>query len=316
MKGWNTMLNSPVLVVLAAGMGSRYGGLKQIDKMDDCGNTLINFSLYDAFKAGFDDVLFIIRHDIEKDFREAMDGKLNFFRNVEYVYQDLDNLPDGINKPENRNKPYGTTHALYCCKDKLQGKQFLTINADDFYGYNSYKLAYDFLKENNDDNVHAIIGYEIAGTLTDAGHVSRGVCIEDENHVLQRIDERKKIKLHDGCGYFTLDDVNYTKIPEDAVSSMNMWAFNRGFIDDIKDSFVSRLAEGLRTDPLKFEETITDAVKAMMDDGKCSVKVVHTDETWFGVTYKEDKPKVKASIADLRNKGKYPEMIDWINLRR
>ena len=303
------MLNSPVLVVLAAGMGSRYGGLKQIDKMDDYGNTLINFSLYDAYKAGFKDVLFIIRHDIENDFREVMDGKLKNFDNIEYVYQELDSLPANIEKPLDRKKPYGTTHALYCCKEKLKGKQFITINADDFYGYNSYRLAYDFLSNNRDENTYAIIGYEIAGTLTPVGHVSRGVCIEDENHILTRIDERKKIKLQDGFGYYTLDDVNYTKIPKDAVSSMNMWAFNSGFIDNIEVSFAERLSDGLKNDPLKFEETITDAVKCIMDEKQCTVKVVHTDEIWFGVTYQEDKPKVKASIDALRKAGKYPENL-------
>lgn len=304
------MLNSPVLVVLAAGMGSRYGGLKQIDKMDEYGNTLINFSLYDAYKAGFKDVLFIIRHDIKDDFMTVMSDKLAKFDNVEYVYQDLDNLPCGIDIPDGRIKPYGTTHALFCCADKLDGKQFITINADDFYGYGSYELAYNFLCNEHNDNTHAIIGYEIAGSLSKSGHVSRGVCITNEKNELIRIDERKKIKLMDGMGYFTLDDgKTYTAIPQGAVSSMNMWAFNRGFIDDIKQSFYARLKTGLNEQPLTFEETITDAVKLMMSNDNVKIKVIPTQETWFGVTYHEDKPLVKASIDKLRAEGKYPDKL-------
>lgn len=304
------MLNSPVLVVLAAGMGSRYGGLKQIDKMDEYGNTLINFSLYDAHKAGFKDVLFIIRHDIKDDFMSVMGDKLGKFDNVDYVYQDLDNLPEGIDIPEGRVKPYGTTHALYCCADKLAGKQFITINADDFYGYGSYELAYKFLSGEKNTDTHAIIGYEIAGTLSKSGYVSRGVCITNENNELVRIDERKKIKLIDGEGYFTLDDgKTYTAIPHTAVSSMNMWAFNRGFIDNLKSSFYVRLKAGLEQQPLTFEETITDAVKLMLDNKNVRIKVIPTKETWFGVTYHEDKPMVKASIDKLRAEGKYPDKL-------
>ena len=304
------MLNEPVLVVLAAGMGSRYGGLKQIDKMDDYGNTLIDFSLYDAYKAGFRDVLFIIRHDIESDFISVMNGKLDRFDNVEYVYQDLDNLPSDIKIPAERVKPYGTTHALYCCAEKLKGRKFITINADDFYGYGSYELAFKFLSEENDLNTHAIIGYEIAGTLSKSGHVSRGVCITDKNGILMRIDERKKIKLTDGKGYFTLDDgKTYTAIPQDAVSSMNMWAFNRGFMDELEICFPQRLKTGLTEQPLAFEETITDAVKLMIEASKSTVKVIPTKETWFGVTYHEDKPIVKASIEKLRAEGKYPNKL-------
>lgn len=304
------MLNSPVLVVLAAGMGSRYGGLKQIDKMDEYGNTLINFSLYDAYKAGFRDVLFIIRHDIKDDFMAVMGDKLGKFDNVDYVYQDLDNLPSGIEIPLGRTKPYGTTHALFCSAEKLKGKQFITINADDFYGYGSYELAYKFLAEEKAPDTHAIIGYEIAGTLSKSGYVSRGVCITDEDSNLVRIDERKKIKLIDGEGYFTLDDgITFNVIPHEAVSSMNMWAFNRNFIDELERSFPERLKNGLEEQPLKFEETITDAVKLMIEKEQAKVKVVPTAETWFGVTYHEDKPMVKASIDKLRAEGKYPDKL-------
>lgn len=305
------MLNGPVLVVLAAGMGSRYGGLKQIDKMDDYGNTLINFSLYDAHKAGFKDVLFIIRHDIEHDFMAVMGDKLGYFENVEYVYQDLDNLPSGISIPDGRVKPYGTTHALFCCAEKLKGKKFVTINADDFYGRGSYELAYKFLTTENDPNTHAIIGYEIVETLSESGHVSRGVCMTDSNGILTRIDERKKIKLMDGKGYFTLDDgKTYNEIPQDAVSSMNMWSFNSGFIDDLEKEYTARIKKGLEENPLTFEETISDAVALMMARGKGVIKVIPTNENWFGVTYQEDKQKVKASIDDLRRQGKYPEKLN------
>lgn len=299
------MLNSPVLVVLAAGMGSRYGGLKQIDKMDDYGNTLINFSLYDAKKAGFNDVLFIIRKDIEKDFSEVMGNRLGAFEHVEFAYQELDALPTWIKKPEGRIKPFGTTHALWCARKQLKGKQFVTINADDFYGYGSYKLAYDFLSKNKADNVHAIIGYELMKTLSPVGFVSRGVCLTDKNGILTKIDERKKIKLEDGAAYFTLDyGETFTRIPDGLTASMNMWAFNSGFMDNVSRTFTRRLDKGFKVRPDKFEETITEAVEHVMP--KSVIHVIPTNETWFGVTYKEDKPAVKASIEELIRQGKYP----------
>ncbi len=304
------MLNSPVLVVMAAGMGSRYGGLKQIDKMDEYGNTLIDFSLYDARKAGFRDVLFIIRHDIEEDFMNVMGERLSAFDNVEFVYQDLDNLPRGISIPDGRKKPYGTTHALYCCCEKLDGKSFVTINADDFYGFGAYKLAYEFLTNETDDNIYAIMGYDIASTCSNVGYVSRGVCVTDENSFLTRIDERKKIKPIENKICYTLDEgKTFEPIPDGAVSSMNMWAFNPGFERCVSRDFEKRLKEGLESNPLTFEETITDAVQIIMNDNACTVKVIPTGETWFGVTYAEDKPLVKASIDALRAEGKYPEKL-------
>ncbi len=299
------MLESPVLVVMAAGMGSRYGGLKQIDAMDDYGNTLINFSLFDAHRAGFENVLFIIRHEIEKDFMEVMGSRLSRFRNVEFVYQELDDLPSGMKIPSGRKKPYGTTHALFCAAEKLMGKSFMTINADDFYGFDSYRLAYDFLTQNTLDNTHGMIGYDLVNTLSPSGYVSRGVCVTDKDGFLSHIDERKRIVLRDGKGAFTLDEgKTFETIPDNSVASMNMWLFNRGFIDSISESFPERLREGLENMPLAFEETITEAVTHLLDHS--TVMVIPTTSEWFGVTYKEDKPMVRAEIEKLRREGKYP----------
>ncbi len=302
----------PVLVVMAAGMGSRFGGLKQVATVDDMGHALMDYAIYDAYRGGFREVLFIIRKSFEEEFKLKVGNRVAEKMKVSYVHQELDALPDGIQIPEGREKPWGTTHALYCCKDVLDGRSFLTVNADDYYGVDSFRIAYDFLSQKNaDPNAHAIIGYDAVRTLTEYGTVSRGICQCDAEKNLIRIDERKEIKLEEGVGYFTLDGgETWTEIPENAIASMNMWAFREGFLKDVGETFSERMKKGVEKNPLKFEETISDAVQDMMERGKGSVVVLPTESKWFGMTYQEDIPSVMDALRFLTDSGVYPE-TDW-----
>jgi len=300
----------PVLVVMAAGLGSRFGGLKQITAVDDKGHALMDYAIYDAKKAGFGEIVFIIRKEFEEQFKETVGVKTaKLGLPIHYVYQQLDMLPEGVSIPADREKPWGTTHAIWCCREVLAGRDFLTINADDFYGYESLELAAKFFAaEDADENEYAIIGYDVVKTLSEHGTVSRGICKVDENGNLIRIDERKEIKLENGCGYFTLDKgETYEKIPAEDVASMNMWAFRAGFVKDISETFPERLKKGVVENPVKFEETLSDAVQAIMDRKACSVKIIPTPERWFGMTYKEDVPMVKARLQELVEEGQYPK---------
>ncbi len=298
--------NKPALVVMAAGLGSRFKGLKQIQSVDDSGHVLIDYAIYDAIEAGFGEVVFIIRRDFEDAFKKAIGDRVSEKIKVSYVFQSLDDVPGDIDFPEGRVKPWGTTHAIWSAREVLKGKGFLTINADDFYGRGAFELAADFLINEEKDTNHACIGYDLVRTLSDKGTVSRGICKLDADGYLDRIDERKKIKLEDGKGFFTLDDgATFTEIPEGAVASMNLWAFKPGFIDDITVTFKDRFVKGVAENPEGFEETLSDAVQDILERGAGTVKCIPTDETWFGMTYIEDLDKVKDMLKDLTEKGVY-----------
>ena len=298
---------TPVLVVMAAGMGSRFGGLKQIQKVDEQGHSLMDYAIYDAIKAGFGEVVFIIRESFADAFKEAVGNRVAAKVPVYYVYQSLDEIPEGCNVPEKREKPWGTTHAIWSARKELKGKSFITINADDFYGYESFKLAYDFIMASEQDNIHACIGYDVVKTLSPSGTVSRGICKVDEEGYLERIDERKEIKLDEGRGYYTLDEgKSFHLIPSSASASMNMWVFNPQFVNDIEVKFPERLKEGIEENPLKFEETLSDAVQNILERNECRVKVVPTTAQWFGMTYVEDLKDVKNKLEQLTAEGKYP----------
>ena len=300
---------APVLVVMAAGMGSRFGGLKQITSVDEAGHALMEYAIYDAWRGGFRDVLFIIRKSFEDEFKEKIGNRVAKRMNVTYVRQELDLLPDGVSIPEGREKPWGTTHALFCCCKELEGHPFLTVNADDYYGIESFDIAYKFLSEEGaDQNCHGIIGYEAVNTLTENGTVSRGICKTDAEGNLLRIDERKEIKLENGQGFFTLDHgESWNPIDLDAKASMNMWAFRPGFLKDQEVSFPARLTKGVKENPLKFEETLSDAVQDMLERDKARAVVIPTPSAWFGMTYKEDILAVKEELARLTKEGVYPE---------
>ncbi|MBQ9872171.1 MAG: nucleotidyltransferase [Eubacterium sp.] len=305
------MKKEPVLVVMAAGMGSRFGGLKQVTTVDEMGHALMDYAIYDAYRGGFRKVVFIIRKSFEEEFKLKIGNRIAKKMKVSYVFQELSQLPEGVEIPEGREKPWGTTHALFCCKDELEGHPFLTVNADDYYGVEAFKIAYDFLSSEDGDDKHAIIGYDAVRTLSEFGNVSRGICQCDDQGNLIRIDERKEIKLEDGVGYYTLDGgETWNAIPEKATASMNMWAFNPGFLRDLAGCFQERLKKGIEANPLKFEETISDAVQNMMERGKGSVVVLPTTSKWFGMTYQEDIASVTDALRVLMDAGVYPEK-DW-----
>lgn len=301
-------MKNPELVIMAAGMGSRYGGLKQIDTVDEQGHIIIDFSIYDAIKAGFKDVTFIIKREIERDFREVMDKHLEGKDvNVKYVYQELDKLPEGFTVPDCRKKPWGTAHAIACCLGTVDAP-FAVINADDYYGAHAFEKIYDFLKNTNDDGKYhyAMVGYRIENTVTEQGTVSRGVCEYDDNAMLTNITERTKIGTESGKIYFIEGDEKFDLAP-DTLVSMNLWGFTPSYIEECNARFASFLEENLQKNPEKCEFFLPTVVANLISEGKADVKVLDNSDKWYGVTYKEDKENVVAAFRELKAQGVYPE---------
>ena len=301
-------MKNPELVIMAAGMGSRYGGLKQIDKVDDEGHIIIDYSIYDATKAGFRDVTFIIKKEIEKDFREVMDAHLAGKNiNVKYIYQEIDKLPEGFKVPEGRRKPWGTAHALLCCLGTVKAP-FAVINADDYYGAHAFEKIYNFLKNTNDDDKYhyAMVGYRIKNTVTEQGTVSRGICESDENGMLTSIVERTKIGIREGNIYYTEDGVDHDLDPETLVS-MNLWGFTTSYLEECKKRFPKFLEENLPKNSEKCEFFLPSVVSELVEEGKADVRVLDNTDKWYGVTYKEDKERVVNAFRELKNSGIYPE---------
>ena len=296
------------LVILAAGMGSRYGGLKQLDPMTDHGEFIIDFSIYDAIRAGFKAVTFIIKKEIEKDFREVMDKHLEGKDiEVKYVYQELDALPEGFSVPEGRKKPWGTAHAILTCLGTVEAP-FAVINADDYYGANAFTKIYDFLKNAEDDEKYhyAMVGYKIKNTVTEQGTVSRGICSKDENGLLTEVVERTKIGIRDGEIYYTEDGVDTVLDPESIVS-MNLWGFTPSYIEECSKRFAAFLTENLPKNPEKCEFFLPTVVSNLIEEGKADVRVLSNTDKWYGVTYKEDKATVVEAFRRLKAEGVYPE---------
>lgn len=303
-------MKKPVLVVMAAGMGSRYGGLKQIDPIDKDGDIIIDFSIYDAIQAGFEKIVFIIKKENEADFRAAIGDRMSKHIQVEFVFQDLHNLPEGFTVPEGRVKPWGTGHAVLSCLNEIGGP-FVVINADDYYGTHAFKMAYDFLIQAEEDSAPAqymMVGYRLENTLTDNGYVSRGVCETDENGYLADINERTHIEKRDGGAAYTEDDgKTWTALPVDAPVSMNMWGFTGGFMKELEARFPVFLEKNIPVNPLKCEYFLPFVVDELLKEKKATVKVLTTQDKWYGVTYKEDKPVVVAAIQSLKDQGLYPQ---------
>ena len=300
-------MRNPELVILAAGMGSRYGGLKQIDKVDDYGHIIIDYSIYDAMRAGFRDVTFIIKKEIEKDFREVMDPHLAGKNiNVKYVYQELDKLPEGFEIPEGRRKPWGTAHALLCCLGTVDAP-FAVINADDYYGVNAFTKIYEFLKTlGENDNHYAMVGYRIKNTVTEQGTVTRGVCQSDENGMLTSIVERANIGVDGGNIYFIEGDEKFDLDP-DTLVSMNLWALTPAYLRECRDRFPKFLKENLPVNPEKCEFLLPGVISDLLKEGKADVKVLDNTDKWYGVTYKEDKAAVVQAFREFKEAGIYPE---------
>ena len=304
-------MEKPVLVILAAGMGSRYGGLKQIDPVDDKGHKIIDFSIYDAVRAGFGKVVFIIKKENEKDFRECVGDAVSGHVEVEYVFQELDRVPEGFRIPEGRVKPWGTAHAILCCKDVVD-RPFAVINADDYYGRSAFEELYRFLTTHEDDEKYryAMVGYQLGNTLTENGSVARGVCVTDEDGYLQEIAERTKIvRTADGAAYTEDDGKTWVPLPLDTPVSMNMWAFSPSILKELEGALDRFFAEEVEKNPLKSECYLPIELDRLLRAGKATVEVLHSADKWFGVTYKEDKPFVMESIRKLKEAGVYPDVL-------
>lgn len=302
-------MGKPILVIMAAGMGSRYGGLKQIDPIDDQGHIIMDFSIYDAMAAGFEKVVFIIKRANEQAFKESIGNRVSKKIQVEYVYQELDKIPQGFDVPEGREKPFGTGHAILCCRDMLDGP-FVVINADDYYGKHAYQAVYDYLMEHQDDEKYryAMVGYALKNTLTEHGHVARGICRTNDQGFLEEIVERTHIeKRGDGAAYTEDEGKSWTEVSADSIVSMNMWGFSRSILQELETGFVNFLQNELPNNPLKAEYYLPMAVGELLQEGKASVRVLTSRDKWHGVTYKEDKKMVVEAIAELKKQGLYPE---------
>lgn len=301
------IMREPTLVILAAGMGSRFGGLKQIMAVDDFGHAIIDFSLYDAYRAGFRKVAFIIKHEIEADFKAAVGRRMEKYFDVKYVYQQLDLLPEGYSVPEGRVKPWGTGHAVLCCRGIVDGP-FAVINADDFYGRAAYEAMYDFLSKERPGTEHAMVAYQLRNTVTETGYVARGIC-QVENGLLTDVVERTHIEKHGEDISFTEDGESYTPLPADVPVSMNCWAFSNSMLDELYKRFPAWLDANLSVNPTKCEYFLPFVTNAMIKDGEGTVAVLPCHEQWYGMTYKEDFPTVVNAIKALRDEGVYPEKL-------
>lgn len=300
-------MNKPNLVILAAGMGSRFGGLKQITPVDPYGHAIIDFSLYDAYRAGFRKVVFIIKHEIEKDFKEFIGYRAEKYFEVEYVYQDLANLPEGYSVPEGRVKPWGTGHATLSAIDAVDGP-FAVINADDYYGPSAYEALYKFLSELERDDEHAMVAYELRKTVTENGSVARGVC-QVEDGYLTDVVERTRIEKRGDDGAYTEDGVTFHPLSGDTPVSMNCWGFGLSMMQELKKRFPAWLDENLKVNPLKCEYFLPFVANALIKANEGKIRILNCSETWYGVTYKEDMENVVSAIARMRAEGKYPEKM-------
>ena len=309
------MSKKPVLVVMAAGMGSRYGGLKQIDPVGSCGEAILDYSLFDAHEAGFETAVIIIKEAIKADFMATVGKRLeNCPMEIRYAYQELHKLPEGYTVPEGRTKPWGTSHAVLCAKDEIDGAPFAVINADDYYGKEGYKVIYDFLANNADDEKYhyCMVGYELGKTVTDNGSVARGICEMDENGYLTVVTERTKIEKYEGGIHFTEDDgATWTDVGADAIVSMNLWGYMPSFLQEIENRFPAFLDAVLGRNSGKAEFYLPSTVTALLSEDKATVKVLTSSDQWYGVTYAADKPVIVAALKDMTEKGMYPAEGLW-----
>ena len=305
------MREKPILVIMAAGMGSRYGGLKQIDPVGSSGEAIIDYSLYDARRAGFETVVFIIKHEIEEPFKAAVGAravKAGF--EVRYACQQLDCLPEGFAVPEGRVKPWGTAHAILTAEQAIGNAPFAVINADDYYGPQGFKLVYDYLSSHADGDRYAwsMVGFLLGNTVSANGSVSRGVCVTDEHSNLVSVTERTCIEPYDGGIHYTEDGgETWNDLPSDTVVSMNLWGFTPGYVAEAKAGFVDFLQKNLPVNPLKCEYYLPSVVTAALQRGDADVHVLTSPDKWHGITYREDKPELVDALRRMSDEGLYPK---------
>ena len=304
------MMKKPVLVIMAAGMGSRYGGLKQIDPVDPEGHIIMDFSIYDAQRAGFEEVVFVIRRENEQLFREAIGDRVSRKMKVKYAFQELSDLPEGFQVPEGRTKPWGTGHAVLSAAAVTDGP-FAVINADDYYGEQAFRLIYDYLMNMQEKNWHdryVMVGYLLKNTLTENGSVSRGICTTSPDGYLETIVERTKIiRTPEGAAFSEDEGASWTGVDPDSIVSMNVWGFPADFMNELKVRFPGFLKENLEKNPLKCEIYLPFVVNDLMKEGKARVQVLTTPDLWHGITYHQDKADFEQAVQELKNKGVYPQ---------
>lgn len=302
-------MREPVLVIMAAGMGSRFGGLKQITPVDESGHSIIDFSLYDARRAGFRKVVFIIKHAIEADFKAAIGTRMEQYFDVRYVFQEVERLPEGFTVPEGRTKPWGTAHAIACAKDAIDGP-FAVLNADDYYGAEAIQTIYDFLKEERAPHEHAMVGYLLRNTVTENGYVSRGRCTVEDG-LLKGVTELTHIEKRGADAAYTEDGEHFTDLSGDTIVSMNLWGFQQELLEEFEGGFSAFLEENLPKNPLKCEYFLPFVVNNQLQSGKGTVQVLPTHDVWYGVTYLEDLQSVKDAIQRMKEEKLYPQEL-WM----
>ena len=298
---------APKLVIMAAGMGSRFGGLKQMEPVDAEGHSIIDFSMYDARRAGFRDLVFIIKREHDALFRERIGNRMERFFNVEYVYQELTDIPAGCTVPAGRVKPWGTGQAIACCRNVLHGP-FAVINSDDFYGRTAFSEIYEFLRTNDDEHCYAMVGYRVRNTVTEFGSVARGVC-EVQNGMLMGITERTKIYQRGDHAAYTEDGEHFVDLPGDTIVSMNIWGFTQPTVSEFWTRLGAFFEKEVPLDPLKREFYLPSVVNQQLEEGTARVRVLPCEEVWHGVTYREDLASVKEAICALKAAGVYEERL-------
>ena len=302
------MNKSPILVVMAAGLGSRFGGIKQMASFGEYGECIIDYSLFDAYRAGFRRVAFIVNEKIYDTFREKIGAHVEDKMEVHYVIQRPETLPEGCTVPADRIKPWGTGHAVMCCKDVIDAP-FAAINGDDFYGRDAFEKIYQFLTTVSEEGRYAMVGFEVKNTLSENGYVSRGVCEGDENGMLKSIIERTHIISTCDGPMFTLDGTHYTRLEENTPVSMNLWGFTPGFMQQLWNRFPAFYENAMQTNPLKGEYFLPFVVNDAMQDGQATAALLHTDSKWYGVTYQEDLPGVREALGAMIANGEYPSPL-------
>jgi len=306
-------MSNPKLVVMAAGLGSRYGGLKQIEPITDQNEIILDFACYDAWKAGFKDIIFIIKPSMEEVFKEKIICNMSKYVNCSYVFQDIVQLPDGYTVPEGREKPWGTCHAVMAAKELLKDVPFAVINADDYYGRDAFKKIYDYLCDNTDKDEYCMAGYYVENTLSEQGTVTRGVCETDGKGYLTKITETKNIGWKDNkfMEIEAIDEKSQTSklIEKGTVVSMNFWGFKPSIMEHMITDMIEFLDCDVKNNPMKAEFLLPIEVGNLLNKGKVTVKVIEASDKWYGVKYKEDKDKVKTAFSIMKKEGKYPEKL-------